>query len=77
MRKKRKTPQKINPPKNSNQVSLDLPPFHISFPITLHHKSENKFCYFMDESHLISYMKRCKLTPKDVKVTKTKPKASS
>jgi hypothetical protein len=74
MRKKRKVAQKVRPQKQLAQVSLEVPPFHITFPITLHHKSENKFCYFSDEMHLQKYMERCNLKLKDVKVTKTKPK---
>jgi hypothetical protein len=75
MRKKRKAPQKVKPPKQTSvQPIIPTLPFHLTFPITLHHKSEKKFCYFVDESHLLKYMERCKLKMKDVKITKTLPK---
>ena len=69
--KRKAQPQKIRPPKQLPPNFLDVPPFHIGFPITLHHKSENKFCYFVDEFHLKKYMERCKLKPKDVEITQT------
>jgi len=74
MRKKRKAAQKVKPPKQTSLSAINIPPLHITFPITLHHKSENKFCYFCDETHLQKYMERCGLKIKDVKITKTKPK---
>jgi hypothetical protein len=77
MRKKRKAPQKVRPPKQVAQFIPNVAPFHITFPITLHHKSENKFCYFSDEMHLQKYMERCGLKIKDVKITKTIPKVDS
>jgi len=77
MRKKRKTPQKVRPPKQSPLSVSIAPIFHITFPITLHHKSDNKFCYFCDESHLKKYMERCGLKINDVKITKTIPKVNS
>lgn len=70
-RKRRATPQKIRPPKQSPLNFFDVLPFHISFPITLHHKSENKFCYFLDEFHLKKYMDRCNLKLKDVEISQT------
>jgi hypothetical protein len=70
-RKRRAQPQKIRPPKQTPLNFLDASPFHINFPITLHHKSENKFCYFVDEFHLKKYMDRCKLKLKDVEITQT------
>ena len=72
MKKKRKATPTIRPPKQNLKQFLDVPPFHIGFPITLHHKSENKFCYFSDEFHLKKYMERCKLKPKDIEITQTK-----
>lgn len=77
MRKKRKAPQKVRPPKQAVQFTANVPPLHITFPITLHHKAENKFCYFSDESHLYKYLERWRLKIKDVKITKTKPKEDS
>ena len=77
MRKKRKAPQKVRPPKQASLSAINVPPFHITFSITLDHKSENKFCYFSDEFHLQKYMERCGLKIKDVKITKTKPKENS
>jgi len=73
--KKRKAPRKVRPPKQvSVQPLIETPPLHIGFPITLHHKAENKLCYFRDKEHMMKYIERCKLTPKDVKITKTKPR---
>ena len=73
--KKRKQPRKVKPPKQTTPLpSIEVPPLHISFPLTLFHKAENKFCYFKDEPHMMKYIERCKLTPKDVKITKTKPR---
>ena len=63
--------KKTQPPKTISPNFLDVPPFHIGFPITLHHKLENKFCYFVDEFHLKKYMERCKLSTKDVEITQT------
>jgi len=66
--------KKVQPPKRDSSTLLDVPPFHICFPITLHHKSENKFCYFADDFHLKKYLMRCNLKPKDVKITQTVPR---
>lgn len=74
MRKKRKAVRKVQPPKVSRAPQVEAEPLHIGFPLTLHHKAENKLCFFRDEIHMQKYIDRCKLTSKDYKVTKTKPK---
>jgi hypothetical protein len=77
MRKKRGPPKKIRPPKSAACVSvvdITLPPFHITFPITLNHKTENKLCYFKDETDMNKYIQRCKLGKKEFTVSPTKPK---
>lgn len=76
MRKRRASPKKVQPPKvaRASAVPIDVEPLHIGFPLTLHHKAENKLCFFRDEIHMQKYIDRCKLTSKDYKVTKTKPK---
>lgn len=77
MRKKKKqTPTRIQPPKQASlsSVNLEVPPLHISFPITLHHKTENKLCFFRDEIDMKKYIERCKLKETDYKVTQTTPR---
>lgn len=74
MKKKRKPVQKIQPPKTTRQIQIEVPPLHIDFPFTLNHKAENKLCFFRDEIHLKKYIIRCNLKPEDYKITKTKPK---
>lgn len=76
MRKKRSPVRKVQPPKVARAPStpIDVDPLHIGFPLTLHHKAENKLCFFRDEIHMKKYIDRCKLTSKDYKVTETKPK---
>lgn len=58
------------------QVSLETPPFHIVFPITLYHKVEKKYCYFQCEEHVKSYIQRYNLKPKEVVLSKTSPKTN-
>lgn len=74
MRKKRKAPTKIRPPKNTVKSKIIVDPFHITFPFTLLHKDEKKLCYFSDEVHVKKYIEKYKLTSKDYKITKTMPK---
>lgn len=76
MKKKRQPSKRIQAPKQAALKSLDIdvPPLHISFPITLHHKSENKLCFFRDEIDMKKYIQRCKLKENDYKVTPTKPR---
>lgn len=75
MRKKRKAPAKVRPPKSATPLStIEVPPLHIGFPLTLFHKAEKKFCYFACEEHMKKYIERCKLTAKDFKVSRTQPK---
>lgn len=75
-KKKKQTPTRIQPPKQTSKTSVDIdvPPLHISFPITLHHKDENKLCFFRDEIDMKKYIERCKLKEKDYKVTPTTPR---
>lgn len=75
MKGKRKPRKRIQSPTSSpTPIDINIPPLHIGFPFTLHHKTENKLCYFSDEFHMKKYIERCKLKPDDYKVTKTKPK---
>lgn len=74
--KKRSSPKKIKPKRQQTPtIPLEnVAPLHISFPLTLHHKSENKLCFFRDEYHMMKYIERAKLQPKDYKVSKTQEK---
>jgi hypothetical protein len=71
---KRKLPDKI---KTENHY--DLPPFHISFPLTLDlvNDPEKRKCFFQCKEHLDTYLKRHNLKKKDYKVSKTSPKIDS
>lgn len=77
MKKKRKAPAKVRPPKNNIKIEAPSQPFHITFPFTLLHKEEKKLCYFLDEVHMKKYIERYKLTSKDYKITKTTPKENA
>ena len=74
MTKKKKTTKRIRAPKVTKTVELSVAPFHITFPFTLFHKAEHKFCYFCDEFHMRKYIERYKLKPKDVTITQTTPR---
>lgn len=74
----KKTTAKVKPPSRRivkpTQVEIETPPFHITFPITLILKKENKNCYFQCEHHLNSYLKKANLKKTDYKVLETVPK---
>lgn len=55
------------------EVSLELPPFHVAFPFTLKHKDHGveKTCYFSCKEHLQAYITRYKLKKNQVTITKT------
>lgn len=74
MRKKKAPVKKIQPPKPTKTIQIESVPLHIEFPITLHHKAENKLCFFRDQIDMKKYIERCKLKSDDYKITKTKPK---
>jgi hypothetical protein len=79
---KRKVPTKIKTigkRKESKQVLFEIPEFHESFPFTLFHKQdkEKKVCYFQCKEHMNSYIKRGKLTDKDIRIEKTSVKENS
>ena len=77
MKKKKTTKIKpIGKRKETEQVYIQVPPFHESFPLTLLHKKdkEKKVCYFQCKEHMDSYMKRNKLASKDVTIQPTVPK---
>jgi hypothetical protein len=67
---------KVNPPSNSHspQINENDLPFHIMFPLELHHldNGEQKICWFKDEIDLKKYLIRYKLKPKEYKVQYTK-----
>jgi len=69
-----KSQSKVKPQRLAKSYDIQVLPFHIGYPLTLHHISENKFCYFSCEDHMKKYIERCKLKPKDFKVTQTQPK---
>lgn len=77
MRKKKTTKIKpIGKRKEARQIEYDVAPFHESFPLTLLHKKdkEKKVCYFQCKEHMDSYIKRNKLTTKDIKIEDTVPR---
>lgn len=76
MKRKSRARIRVQSSTSTPPPSIEVPPLHISFPFTLHHKDENKLCYFSDEIHMKKYIERCKLKPNDFKVTKTKPRKS-
>jgi len=75
---KKKKPVKVKPQSRreppKEQISLDVPPFHESFPLTLVHKDrkEEKVCYFVCQEHLDKYITRYKLNKKDYTISETK-----
>lgn len=79
MRKKKSTKIKpIGKRKETHQVEYEVAPFHETFPFTLIHKKdkEKKVCYFQCKEHMDSYIKRSKLTIKDIKIENTIPRIS-
>jgi|688.fasta_scaffold246739_6 hypothetical protein len=64
---------KRKPRVKPEEVSLELPPFHIAFPFTLKHQDGKveKTCYFSCKEHLQSYITRYKLKKNQVTITKT------
>ena len=79
--KKKKT-VKVKPQSQRKQreetVSLETPPFHEFFPITLSHKEgkDIKICYFVCQEHLKKYLERYKIKKGSYTTTKTKPRKS-
>jgi len=75
---KKKKPVKVKPQSRrepaKEQISLDVPPFHESFPLTLVHKDgkEEKVCYFVCQEHLDKYITRYRLNKKDYTISETK-----
>jgi len=67
------TLMKRKPKVKPEEVSLELPPFHIAFPITLKYKEGKveKVCYFSCKEHLQSHITRHKLKKDQVTITKT------
>jgi hypothetical protein len=55
------------------QQYYDLPPFHVSFPVTLDLKNdpEKKRCFFQCKEHMESYIKRHNLKKKDYIISET------
>lgn len=81
MAKKRKNfnaTTKVSPPPHvaPPDKSLNAQPFHLLFPVELHHtdKGEKKICWFKDDFDLKKYVVRYKLKPKEYTIQKTKPK---
>lgn len=79
MKKKTTRKAKVKPigqRKESKEQVIDVPPFHESFPFTLHHKldKEKKVCYFVCKEHMDSYIKRYKLKKTEIKIEPTKPR---
>lgn len=77
---KKKKPVKVKPQSQrktkEETVSLETPPFHEFFPITLSYKEgkESKVCYFVCQEHLKKYLDRYKIKKGSYSVTKTKPR---
>lgn len=75
---KKKKPVKVKPQSKrqppKEQISLGVPPFHESFPLTLVHKDgkEEKVCYFVCQEHLDKYITRYRLNKKDYTISETK-----
>lgn len=76
MRKKIRPTKKIQASKATKPTIIETEPLHIGFPITLHHKAENKLCFFRDEIHMKKYVDRCNLSSKDYKITRTAERKS-
>jgi hypothetical protein len=56
-----------------DEVNLELPPFHVAFPITLRYNDRGveRVCYFSCKEHLQSHITRYKLKKNQVTITKT------
>lgn len=79
MKKKKATKVKpIGKRKEAQQVEYEIPLFHETFPLTLIHKKdkEKKVCYFQCKEHMDSYIKRSKLTAKEIKIEDTTPRVA-
>jgi len=70
--------KKIKPKLTKAQLIdlLVVPPLHIGFPYTLHHKDgkDKKSCYFSCVEHMKKYIQKNKLKKVDCKVEQTKPR---
>ena len=78
---KKKKPVKVKPQSQRKTreepvVSLETPPFHEFFPLTLSYKEgkDAKICYFVCQEHLKKYLDRYKIKKGSYSVTKTKPR---
>jgi hypothetical protein len=77
MRKKKTTKVKpVSKRKELRQIEYEVAPFHETFPFTLSHKKdkEKKVCYFQCKEHMDSYIKKSKLSIKDIKIEDTIPR---
>ncbi len=76
---KRKSPSSVKTKTKSSPKKedlLEIPPFHIMFPFTLHHKDGKvkKSCYFCSSEHMKSYITRYKIKKAECTIEKTQPR---
>jgi hypothetical protein len=78
MKKKLRATSKISPPPNIPPPKGDTNdiPFHIEFPIELHHddNGESKTCWFKDKIDCKKYIQRNKLKLNEIEIQTTKQK---